>query len=164
MNLSKTSYKTPMIAKVLNAMALLAFAGSILYLLFQWSSLPDQVPTHYNAAGEPDDWGGKSFILIPPMIGLLIWVGSSFLEKRPQYHNYIGINEENRERLYKNSSHMLNILKNEILLFFSFGILNDIRVANGKGSLLGSWELPLFLILIFGTIAVFVIRMFRLQR
>ena len=34
--------------------------GTLIYLIV--STIPDQIPTHYNAAGEIDDWGGKGMI------------------------------------------------------------------------------------------------------
>ena len=36
--------------------------GTLIYLIVCWSTIPDQIPTHYNAAGEIDDWGGKGMI------------------------------------------------------------------------------------------------------
>ncbi|MEH6940080.1 DUF1648 domain-containing protein, partial [Bacillus sp. JJ664] len=66
---------------------------------------------------------------------------------------------------YKNSSLMINFLKNEMLLFFSYGSLNDVIVAYGENSLLGIWEFPLFLFLFFllTTLAFFIIRSFQLK-
>ena len=32
--------------------------------------LPEQIPIHFNAAGEPDGWGGKSFIYALPALGV----------------------------------------------------------------------------------------------
>ncbi|WP_071458870.1 DUF1648 domain-containing protein [Bacillus massilinigeriensis] len=157
-------FKSPLVGKVLNAISLLAFSAALVYLLIKFPSLPDQVPTHYNAAGEPDKWGVRNRIFIPPSIGFLLWIVLGFLEKRPQWHNYSNLTEENRERLYRHSSLMLNVIKNEILMVFAFGMLNDIAVSTGKGSLLGGLGLPLILAIIFGTALFGSIRMFKLQK
>ena len=33
--------------------------GTLIYLIVRWNALPEQIPVHYNAAGEIDGWGGK---------------------------------------------------------------------------------------------------------
>lgn len=30
----------------------------------RWTALPDQVPLHFDAAGQPDGWGGKNWLLL----------------------------------------------------------------------------------------------------
>jgi uncharacterized membrane protein len=157
----KLHIKTPVIGKIFNVIALMAFLSSIFYLITQWSVLPEKVPTHYNGIGEPDDWGHKGFIFIPLIIGIVLWVGLTILEKYPHLHNYSGLTEENVERKYKSSMMLLNFIKNEMLLFFAFSSFNDVVVANGKDSILGIWELPLFIGVIFSTLAFFMIRLFR---
>ncbi|QKY68332.1 DUF1648 domain-containing protein [Lentibacillus sp. CBA3610] len=41
-----------------------------IYVLLQYGQLPDEIPQHFNASGEPDAWGGKGLL-----IGLLILYG-----------------------------------------------------------------------------------------
>jgi uncharacterized membrane protein len=36
------------------------------YLAMIWSKLPDQVPTHFNLAGNPDDWSSRTALLFLP--------------------------------------------------------------------------------------------------
>lgn len=44
-------------------------AVTILLTGLSWNSLPAQVPTHYNFAGEVDAWGGKGTVwLVPVMV------------------------------------------------------------------------------------------------
>ena len=33
--------------------------GTLIYLIVRWNVIPDQIPIHYNAAGDIDGWGGK---------------------------------------------------------------------------------------------------------
>ncbi|MDS9472070.1 DUF1648 domain-containing protein [Sporosarcina pasteurii] len=35
---------------------IILFVGSLVYLFVSWSTLPDEVPAHYNAFGEVDRW------------------------------------------------------------------------------------------------------------
>ncbi|MBP2257926.1 DUF1648 domain-containing protein [Virgibacillus alimentarius] len=154
--------QTP-IEKILNIIAFVIFLGSILYILFEWSSMPNEVPGHYNAIGEVDRWGRKGELWIVPFVGLVLWVGLSILEKFPHIHNYSNLTEDNAEQQYKNSRLMLNFLKNEILLIFSYINWKDIQVAKGQAESLGICFLPIFLIIIFGTLIFFVLRSLRLK-
>lgn len=155
--------KVSIIGRILNCIALLAFLSSLGYLIIKWPNLPKEVPSHYKIMGEPDNWGHKGLILIPLLIGIFLWVGFSLLEKYPHLHNHFGLTTENAERKYKNSSLMINFIKNEILLFFSYSCLNDVIVAKGENSLLGIWGFPVFLLSFLTTIAYFIIRSFQLK-
>lgn len=162
MEQDKLHIKIPMMAKILDTVSLLFFFGTMMYLLTVWSSLPELVPSHYNLAGEADDWQKKWVIFLPPSIGIVLWFPLHILEKKPHLHNYIGLTEENKERLYKNSMLLMNVIKNEMLLFFSFGSWNDVKVANGNESLLGVWDIPILFLVIFGTLIFFMIRSFQI--
>lgn len=144
-------------------LAIGVFVLAIIYGITQWSSLPSEVPTHYNALGEPDDWGPKWMFFLPPGIGAAIWIFLYVIELKPHLHNYSTLTAENTERLYQNSMLLLNFVKNEVLLFFGYNMWNDVHVARGGESLLGIYEMPLFLVILFGTIIYFVVRTFKLR-
>lgn len=56
---------------ILLAMAILP----ILYLLINWSSLPDQMPIHFELNGDPNGYGSKlTYLIMPPAIYLLMLV------------------------------------------------------------------------------------------
>lgn len=45
-----------------------------LYLSFIWTSLPEKVPLHWNAAGIADRWGGKAqLLMIPFLLPVLVY-------------------------------------------------------------------------------------------
>jgi uncharacterized membrane protein len=45
------------------------------YLATIWNRLPDRVPTHFNLAGSPDDWSGKSILLfLPGALGIGVYL------------------------------------------------------------------------------------------
>ncbi|MEZ7898416.1 MAG: DUF1648 domain-containing protein [Flaviflexus sp.] len=52
----------------LNGISLAIALGSIVYAAAIYSDLPDQVPTHFNFAGEADAWGFKANIWLGPII------------------------------------------------------------------------------------------------
>jgi len=149
--------------KMMDIIGLIVFGISLIYLLTQWSSLPDKVPIHYNLAGVPDGWGGKWTIIILPVIGIVMWIGFYFLGKVPHTHNYIGLTQENAKRLYKNSQFTLNILRNECLIFFAGISFETVRTAEGEAMLLGVWALPVFLFVLLGSLACLFMRGLRLR-
>lgn len=144
--------------KTLDIITAILYVAGIIYTIFIWNQLPDQVPAHYNGAGEVDRWGSKWLIIILPFIAALLAVGMSFLEKHPEWHNYMKLNENNIEYQYKNSRLMMNVMKNECVLLFTFLTYNSAQVALGHSDSLGNAFIPIFLIVFFGTMAFFFIR------
>lgn len=59
--------------RILLAISLLALAGSALLLAIYWKRMPDQIPTHFDAAGQIDGWGAKSTVLLLPIIGTVMF-------------------------------------------------------------------------------------------
>ena len=106
--------------------------------LFVYFKLPTIIPTHFNAAGQPDGHGNKLTILILPIIATLLYFGLSKLNQSPQSFNYITtITEENAEKQYTFATRMLRILKISLLIIFShiilFTYLTTIGITNGLG-------------------------------
>jgi len=148
--------------KMLNAFAILLYLAFLMYLISIWSSLPGQIPTHFDASGEPDAWSGKGSVWLLPTIGLVLWIGLSVLERYPHVYNYINLTKDNMEKQYKNATMMINVLKNVILIFFVFITWQSIQVANGSAEGLGEGFIFVFLGVLFGSMAIFIVRSFRL--
>ncbi|MBH0156535.1 DUF1648 domain-containing protein [Fictibacillus sp. 5RED26] len=127
-------------------------------LISEWAAIPDTVPTHFNAAGEPDGWGSKNNLWILIVMGAVTWLLLTVLEKFPHIYNYFNLTEENVERQYKNARMMINVMKNEILIFFVYMTWACAEVANGTSEGLSVWVLPIFIIGITGSIAFFIVR------
>ncbi|WP_339252746.1 DUF1648 domain-containing protein [Sporosarcina sp. FSL W8-0480] len=137
---------------------IIVFVAGMIYLISIWNQLPDQVPAHYNAAGEVDRWGSKWELVILPIIAVLMAIFLTFLEKHPEWHNYMNLNENNIEFQYRNSVIFLNVMKNECVLLFVYISFNIAQVALGKAESIGNLFLPVFLVIMFGTMAFFIIR------
>ncbi len=149
--------------KLFDMLAILTAILTIIYLLIKWTSMPETVPIHFDFSGEPDRWGKRWILMLTLIIGIMAWIGMHFLEKFPQIHNYMWLTKENVQRQYKNSQLLLNVMKNIILIFFSFMAYDSVHVALGKQSIMGLWSMTLFLILLFGPITFFVVRSYRLK-
>lgn len=123
------------------------FVLSILYIFVMWGKLPEEIPGHFNGAGEVDRWGSKIEVLIVPFIGIFLWILLGLLEKAPQMHNYPArLNESNVEAFYLNSRKLLNEIKNLCLILFAAISFQMVRIALGEAVSLGWWFLPIVLI------------------
>jgi uncharacterized membrane protein len=122
-------------------------------------SLPEKIPTHFNAAGEIDDYGSKSTLWMLPVMGFIMYIGMTILEGFPHIYNYpVEITEENAPIQYRLATRLMRILKTVILFIFSFISYKTIDAAMGKAGGLGKAFLPVFLLITFGTIAIYLAR------
>lgn len=64
--------------KILEGACLVLLAGMILLPVLLWNRLPDQIPGHYNGAGEIDRWTGKFELFVLPFAGLFLYAIISF--------------------------------------------------------------------------------------
>ncbi|MFC7684806.1 DUF1648 domain-containing protein [Ureibacillus sp. GCM10028918] len=119
LHLPKTKFEMMM-----DAIGIVLFVGSIVFLIMNWDGIPDKVPVHFNGAGEVDRFGSRVELIILPIIGLFIFVLMSLLEKVPHMHNYPNrINESNAELFYLPSRKLLNVIKNICLVMFAYLIV-----------------------------------------
>ncbi len=124
-----------------------------------YSTLPDTIPTHFNAAGEADGFGSKASIIGLPVIATLLFIGLTVLNRYPHIFNYpLAITEDNALRLYTLATRMLRYLKLVLVLVFGGIEFMTIQHATGKGAGLGVWFLPLTLVLVFLPLIYFVVK------
>ncbi|ANX14018.1 hypothetical protein ABE41_018555 [Fictibacillus arsenicus] len=162
-NRPKLKIPRTFLENILDIVSIILFIAGAANLIMQWSSIPGTVPIHFNGAGEPDGWGSKVNLWILLVIGSIMWVLLTVLEKFPHVYNYLFITKENAERQYKNSRLMLNVIKNEILFFFVYMSWVSTEVAKGENDGLGLWILPIFIITITASIAFFIVRSIKLK-
>ena len=124
-----------------------------------YSTLPDTIPTHFNAAGEADGFGSKASIIGLPFIATLLFIGLTVLNRYPHIFNYPSpVTQDNALRLYTLATRMLRYLK--LILVVVFGGIGFMTVqhATGKAAGLGVWFLPLTLVLTFIPLIYFVVK------
>jgi hypothetical protein len=140
-----------------NIVCFLILVGLGVYLLIVWRELPATIPTHYNAAGLADGWGGKGSLIVLYGISWLMAVGLSVVSFFPQIWNIgVEVTAQNRERVYAILYHLLTVIKLLVVLIFAFLI-----VMSALGKNLSVWFLPVMMIVMFGTIIGFLIALFR---
>jgi uncharacterized membrane protein len=135
-----------------------------LLLVWGWafthfSTLPDTIPTHFNASGEADGFGSKVSIIALPVIATLLFIGLTVLNRYPHIFNYpTAITQDNALRLYTLATRMLRYLKLVLVLVFGGIEFMTIQNATGKAAGLGAWFLPLTLVLVFLPLIYFVVK------
>ena len=133
--------------------------GVILLLaipLFYYGDLPDTIPTHFNAAGEPDQYGRKAVVWLLPLIGLVTYLGLLWLNKYPHIFNYMReITEENAYQQYQIATRMVRAMNVIIMWAFAYLTYAMIQISLGYMSGLGDYFIPIFLLVLFGTIGYY---------
>ena len=144
-------------SKITNLISLLSVVGIVLYVIITWKNIPDMIPGHYNIAGEIDKYSSKNSIWILIVVQILLFTMMSVLERFPNIWNTgVKITEENRERVYTNLRNMQTYLKMMIMIYFSYMTLQSIA-----GERLNSISVFAFLILIFGGMSIFLVKIFK---
>jgi uncharacterized membrane protein len=127
-----------------------------------YSSLPDTIPTHFNAAGEADGFGRKASIVSLPVVASLLYIGLTLLNRVPHSFNFpTPVTQDNALPQYTNATRMIRYLKLILVVVFAGISYQTIQQANGTGEGLGIWFLPLTLVLIFMPLLYFVIKSFQ---
>jgi len=150
------------VIEVLGWLALITLWGLI---VLNYSNLPETIPTHYNGLGQVDSYGNKTTIFMLPVIGTILFVGMSILNKYPHIFNYpTNITADNARQQYTNATRMIRYLKFAIALIFSLKVFKTLQTATGKSGGLGTWFLPLELGLIFIPAIFYLIKSFKMRK
>jgi uncharacterized membrane protein len=127
---------------------------------FHYSALPDVIPTHFGAGGEPDGFGSKVSILGLPVVGTILYLALSVFSRYPHKMNYsVAITEANAAVQYRIMTRMLRVLKVFLLLIFWALDYKTIQVALHWPDILGKWFLFLLFVLLFGPLFYFLIQL-----
>lgn len=130
--------------------------------ILNYSSLPDIIPTHLNVVGEVNNYGGKGTILFLPILGTILFVGMTIMNKFPPVFNLpVGLTCGNTDSFYTDVTRMIRYLKFAVVLLFSFIVQKTSHMATGKSDVLGTWFLPLIIVFIFVPVIFYLIRSFR---
>ena len=121
--------------------------------------LPERIPTHFNIAGEPDGYGSKMTLWILPITAAIMYIGMTILEAFPYIYNYpVEITPENAVSQYTLGTRLIRILKTVIAILFSFLSYKTINTGLGTTAGLGKVFLPVFLLITFGIVIIYVVR------
>ena len=145
---------------IMEALGLVMLIGTPLYLVIRWPSIPNKLPMHYNFAGEIDRWGGKGEVLFLVVMVWILYLMISLVEHFPSVWNTgVQVTPENRMRVYRTLKYMVKTLKLAMTLVFTFLIFNTVA-----GIPLPEWFTVVYVILIIGDLAFWLIRLYRVRK
>ncbi|WP_304517883.1 DUF1648 domain-containing protein [Cecembia rubra] len=148
--------------KILEGLGFLALVLLLVIPIYYYPELPDRIPKHYDATGQVTAYGGKGMLWVMPIIGLITYAGLFFINKVPHIFNYpTEITTENAERQYRIATRMIRTLNVIIVYTFLYTSYGTIQNAMGIQVGLGKAFIPIFLIALFGTIVVYLVKAFR---
>lgn len=114
------------------------------YCIYTYSDLPEQIPTHFNGAGEPDNYSNKNMVWLLPAIGTLLYFGLFTLTKYPHLHNYmINIDNSNAIKNYRFSIRTLRIVNVLCTVLFAYITYIIVQSAFNNEANLGRWFIPI---------------------
>ncbi|RTL59148.1 MAG: DUF1648 domain-containing protein [Sphingobacteriales bacterium] len=110
---------------------------------FVYFKLPDKIPTHFNFAGHPDNFGNKNVILIFPAFATIIYFGLTKINHYPYLFNYLTkITVDNAKRQYTIATRLIRFLKVFVLMVFTFLVFSIYLTALNMTRRLSIWFVP----------------------
>lgn len=145
---------------LLEVVALLALVLGIAAVLRAWPDLPATVPMHFDLAGRPDGWGSRKALLLLPGVSIFLYVLLSLVQRLPaSWYNYpVAIDAESLERQHRLARGLIVSLKAAIMGLFAHLALAIVDIALDRSESFGPWLVAGWLVVIFGLVAVYLIR------
>lgn len=146
--------------KIIEAIGWTALIGIWVLALYNYTELPQTIPTHFDGFGKADAYGSKANLLALPLIATAIFILLTILSFFPHLYNYpTSITKENAEKQYRTSIRMFRFLKLIILIVFGLIVCLTQQNINGNADGLGAWFLPFVLGIIFLPLFYFLTQM-----
>ena len=150
-------------------------SGALLLLLFLWaitaraimgpSPLPARIPTHFNAAGQPDGWGTPDMLWLLPVVATVIYMLMTLVSRFPGSFNFpMRTTPATRRQLETIALNMIGWLKLEVVGLFAWIQYQTVQFARRGQGTLPALFLPAVLVAVFGTIAWHIAVMRRVAR
>ncbi|HNX85393.1 MAG TPA: DUF1648 domain-containing protein [Bacteroidales bacterium] len=126
-------------------LGLLAFVGTMVYF---FPRLPGRIPSHFDAAGYPDEWDGKSSLWGLAAIAFFIYTLLTLLNLIPHRFNFpVRITPNNALRQYTMAIRLVRYLKGTLVWMFFYIQWSILRVALFNSSGMGEWFLPVTIVI-----------------
>lgn len=131
-------------------------------LIINFRALPYIIPSHFNAAGQADAFTVKFDILTLPIIASLLFGVLTIANLLPEVSNFPDkLTTKHAERLYDNAMRLIRVLKIILVLTFAYVVYQSVQYAKGLSDGLGSWFLPVVILVTFLPVAVYIAGFFR---
>jgi hypothetical protein len=109
--------------------------GFLVLLTVRYGQLPDEVPVHFNFAGDADSQGPKYLLWVVAGLMVLLYAALTYLARKPEWFNYpVEITEQNRAYQTQNLVLLVNRMKLAIVAAVGLPILQSTNLALGLPS------------------------------
>ncbi len=96
------TYKTGAVTRMIRWFSLAVALAASALLLVGYPQMPNEVPIHFDAAGQPDAYGDKMVVLGVACGIILVQLVMYWASKKPQIMDYPArVTDENAQRLYR---------------------------------------------------------------
>ncbi|MGN4127790.1 DUF1648 domain-containing protein [Lysinibacillus sphaericus] len=140
---------TPRFCNQLTLMVTTIFIAGLTATLIQYRQLPASIPILHSFTSDHAQFGPKIAIFYLPFVALMLFLLLHYLEVKAAYP----VKRKNKPVLShaqrQNGILTFCLIKNSILLYFTYSLLNDLMVAFGRSRLLHQWQAYVFLALLF---------------
>ena len=144
--------------QIMKRLCLLLLLVTVVFLTAFWQRIPDEVPMHFNAAGEIDRWSSRTELLILPVISWLVYGLLTVVEQIFRTWNAGGNGIKKQEQVHILLRHLLSTLKLLVVVIFTW-----ITVWCALALPLPVWFLPVTLVAVFGDMVYWIVRLIRAQ-
>lgn len=154
----KTTYTK--VQKSMEATGAILMASYLLFMLLVWADVPEQIPAHFDVSGVTDRWGDRIELIMVLLVAILLYAGLTWITLHPQVWNVPSAKDEVQEaHIYRTTMTMLIAIKVELLMTFFYISVSQVMVRD-----LHPIYLPSYLTVLFGTLAFFLVRMYRIPK
>ena len=148
--------------KLIEIISWITFIFVWVTIVINYSSLPDTIPIHFDASGQPDGYGSKAMIFLLGFILTFVFVLMTLLNKVPHIFNYpVKITAENAQYQYKNATKLIRYIRLSVVFLFTYILIMTMKTAHGEADGLGVWSLAAFLIILLGPLANYLYNSFQ---
>lgn len=146
---------------IAEALSIIALIGTVVFIIINYAELPESIPRHFDAAGNPDAYGSRSVIWVLPAVMTMLYITlTGVLALNPTYLNYpIELKSSNRSKQIGMAYSLIQWLKLIILIFLGYTVVETFAIAiDPKTTAFSAPSLWTFLVLVFGSIGVYLYR------
>lgn len=144
---------------VIDILCYLCLFGTAIFLLVIWHSIPQEIPGHYNAAGEIDKMSNKNTVWIVYGSAWIMYIFMRIVEHFPQIWNTgVQVTEENRERVYRVLKNLLGTIK-----FLCVGAFTFMTIPIATCREMPAWFTPVLLLAMFGSIIWHIYKLLKIK-
>ncbi|NLT34962.1 MAG: DUF1648 domain-containing protein [Gaiellales bacterium] len=145
-------------------LALVIALGGVAYSFSAWSTLPAQVPTHFDLSGRVDGYGSKDAFLFLPLISVVLWATLTVVVRFPRLFNYpFRLKTEELPGQFRLARWFLSWLKVAIALIFALTQMTIVQMAvQPEGG--GRWMAALLVLVVAGQVGILILVVAYLSR